>query len=148
MGNHRKNIFWPLTHPNPNCTLCPNNEIDTWPHLLSTCPNPHIKKLRIARHNKAVHQIVHTLQSNKNTRFYTLTNAGNQNSKPQDITVPEWLLKCTCAPTPCTCMARLRPDILCIIGAPNDSQPPLNSTPSNTVQFIEFTYTAMTDSQP
>jgi hypothetical protein len=22
MGNHTKNIFWPLTHQNPNCTLC------------------------------------------------------------------------------------------------------------------------------
>ncbi len=34
MGNHRKNIFWPLNYPNPNCTLCRSNDRDTWPHLL------------------------------------------------------------------------------------------------------------------
>ena len=33
-GNHRKNIFWPLNYPNPNCTLCRSNDRDTWPHLL------------------------------------------------------------------------------------------------------------------
>ena len=28
LGNHRKfNICWPTMHPNPNCTLCPNNTI-------------------------------------------------------------------------------------------------------------------------
>ena len=53
MGNHRKHIVWPNLYSNPNYTLCPNNTIDTWPHLLSTCSNPQIKGLRIARHNKA-----------------------------------------------------------------------------------------------
>ena len=42
---------------------------------------------------------------------------------------------------PCTCLARLRPDILlCVLGAPKDRQTPLMPTPSNTIQFIEFTY--------
>jgi hypothetical protein len=31
MGNHRKNILWPLTHQNPNCTLCHKNERDLAP---------------------------------------------------------------------------------------------------------------------
>ena len=53
MGNHRKNIFWPLKYQNPNCTLCRPNERDTWPHLLSTCKHPYLESLRIARHNKA-----------------------------------------------------------------------------------------------
>ena len=57
MGNHRKNIFWPLTHQNLNYTLCHKNDRDTWPHLLSMCENPYIKGLRIARHDKAVHLI-------------------------------------------------------------------------------------------
>lgn len=69
MGNHRKNFLWPNIYPNPNCTLCTNNAIDTWPHLLSTCSNQHLKGLRIARHNKALHQVAHTLQSNKHTTF-------------------------------------------------------------------------------
>ena len=67
MGNHKKNIFWPLTHQNPNCTLCPHNDRDTWPHILSTCEHPYLKGLRIARHNKAVHLITQTLQAHKNT---------------------------------------------------------------------------------
>ena len=108
MGNDRKNIFWPNLYPNLQCTLSLNNTIDTWPHLLSTCSNPHIKEVCISRHNKAVHQIVHTLYSNKYTRYYTLINACNQNSRPQDNTIPQWLFQCTC-------LARLKPDILCHI---------------------------------
>ena len=140
MGNHRKNIFWPLNYPNANCTLCRNNNIDTWPHLLSTCEHPYLKGLRIARHNKATHLITQTLQANKNTRFYTLTNAGNLNNQPPDPTIPEWLLKCTCPQQPCQCQAKLRPDILCVLGAPNQIQTPISPFTNYTVQFIEFTY--------
>ena len=140
MGNHRKNIFWPITHPNPNCTLCHKNERDTWPHLLSTCEHPFLKGLRIARHNKAVHLLTQTLQANKNTRFFTLTNAGNFNNQPQEQTVPGWLLQCTCHPNTCHCQAKLRPDILCVIGAPKQAQPPLSPSPNHTIQLIEFTY--------
>ena len=129
MGNHRKNIFWPLKYPNPNCTLCHNQDRDTWPHLLSTCEHPYLKGLRIARHNKATHLITQTLQANKNTRFCTLTNAGNLNNQPQDSTVPEWLLKCTCPQQPCQCSAKLRPDISCILGAPNQTHTPISPSP-------------------
>ena len=140
MGNHRKNIFWPLKFRNPNCTLCHKNDRDTWPHLLSMCENPYLKGLRIARHNNAVHLITQTLQANKRTRYYTLTNAGNLNNTNQQQTVPNWLLECTCPQTPCQCQARLQPDILCIIGAPNHTSTPLLPTPTHTAQFIEFTY--------
>ena len=140
MGNHRKNIFWPLTHLNPNCTLCHRNDRDTWPHLLSTCEHPFLKGLRIARHNKAVHLITQTLQANKHTRFFTRVNAGSINNQPQEQTVPEWLLQCTCSQTPCLCHAKLKPDILCMIGAPNYITPPISPSPSHIVQFIEFTY--------
>ena len=140
MGNHRKNIFWPLKYQNPNCTLCRTNDRDTWPHLLSTCKHPYLKGLRIARHNKATHLVVQTLQANKNTRYFTLTNAGKLTTQPQDQKVPDWLLKCTCTQEPCQCQAKLRPDIMCIIGAPNHTQLPILPSPSHTVQFIEFTY--------
>ena len=82
MGNHRKIIFGPLTHPNPKCTLCHLNDKDTWPYLLSTCEHSYLKGIRIAQHNKAVYLITQTLQANKNTRFFTLTNASNLDNKP------------------------------------------------------------------
>ena len=96
MGNHRKNIFWPLKYQNPNCTLCQNNDRDTWPHLLSTCEHPYLKGLQITRHNKAIHLITQTLQANKHTRFFTLTNAGNLNNQCLDQTILEWFLACAC----------------------------------------------------
>ena len=130
MGNHRKNIFWPLKFQNPNCTLCHKNDRDTWPHLLSICEHPYLKGLRIARHNKAIHLITQTLQANKHTSYYTLTNACNLNNNNQERSVPEWLIDCTCTQTRCQCHAKLRPDILCILGAPNHTPTPL--LPSHT----------------
>ena len=140
MGNHGKNIFWPLTHQTPKCILCHNNDIDTWPHLLLTCGNPYMKGLRIAWHNKAVHLITQTLQANKITRFFTLTNAGNLNNKPPDQTFPHWLLKSTCTQTTCQCQAKIRLDILCIIGAPKQTLPPISPSLALIVEFIEFLY--------
>ena len=61
---------------------------DTWPHLLLMCEHPYMKGLRIARHNNAVHLINQTLQANKHTRYYTLTNAGNFNNIDQQQIVP------------------------------------------------------------
>lgn len=92
MGNHRKNTFWPLAHQNPNCTLCHNNSIDTWQHLLSTCQNPLIKGLRIACHNKAIHLITQILQT-------TQPNTCKFSNKPPNQTILDWLLKCTCPQT-------------------------------------------------
>ena len=140
MGNHKKNIFWPLTQPNPNCTLCHNNDQDTWPHPLSTCEHPYLKGLRIARHNKAVHLITQTLQAIKNTRFYTLTNAGKIHNTTPEQPILQWFLQCTCPQSTCQCQAKLRPDILCILGAPNQVQVPIIPSHTHTIQFIEFTY--------
>ncbi len=105
MGNHKKNIFWPLKFQNPNCTLCHRQDRDTWPHLLSMCEHPYLKGLRIARHNQAVHLITQTLRANKHTHFYTLTNAGNLHNKNQEQTIPEWLIPCTCSQTQCHCQS-------------------------------------------
>ena len=41
---------------------------------------PYLKGLRITRHNNVVNLITHTLQANKHTRYYTLTNACNLNN--------------------------------------------------------------------
>lgn len=63
MGNHHKNIFEPNSHPQiAHCAQTTQ----------LTCKNTFIKGLRIVDHNTA---ITLTLQSNKHTRFYTLTNA-------------------------------------------------------------------------
>lgn len=74
---------------------------------------------------------------NEYTRCYTLVNTGNQDSQPQDNIVLEWLLRCTSLSTACTCMAPMRPNILC---APPIATPPITPTPPNTIHFKEFTY--------
>jgi hypothetical protein len=140
MGNHIINIFWPLKFQNPNCTLCDKHDRDTWPHLLSMCKHPYLKGLRITRHNKAVHLITQTLRVNKHIRCYTLTNTGNLNNINQEQTVPEWLIECTCTQTRCQCHAKLRPNIMCILGVPNHTPTPLLPSHTYTIQFIKFTY--------
>ena len=47
MGNAQKHLFWPNQYPNPNCTLCNINTRDTWPHVLLSCPQPHLHVLRV-----------------------------------------------------------------------------------------------------
>ena len=97
MGNHRRYIFWSLTYPNHNYTLCPNHKFDMWPHLLSTCTHP-------PTHKKPSHSV--TQQSNtpnsshtpinKITKCYTLVNASNWHNWPWDTTILKWLIRCTC----------------------------------------------------
>ena len=60
----------------------------------------------------------HQIALNKHTQIYTLINVRNQNFKPQDIIVSAWLRQCAC-----TCLARLRPYILCV------TRPTLTSNP-------------------
>jgi hypothetical protein len=109
------------------------------PHPINS-EHPYLKGLRIARHNKAIHLITQTLQAHKNTRFFTFTNAGHLNNNPPEQTILDWLLQCTCTQTTCQCQAKLRPDILCIIGAPDQTQTPIAPSSKLTIQFIEFTY--------
>jgi hypothetical protein len=101
---------------------------------------PILKRPTNRKTNKATHLIALTLQANKNTQFFTLTNAGKLTNQPQAQTIPDWLLKCICTPKPCQCQAKLRPDLMCIIGALNQAQPPILPSPNHTVQFIKFTY--------
>ena len=72
--------------------------------------------------------------------FLTLTNACTFNNKPPEQTIPKWLLKCTWSRSNCQCQVKLRPYILCIIGAPNQTQTPIAPSPTLTIHLIEFTY--------
>jgi hypothetical protein len=71
MGNARKHLFWPQKYPNITCSLCNTNEVDTWPHVLLSCPQPHPHALRIKRHNKAVWEIRKLLLSSPLSRCLT-----------------------------------------------------------------------------
>jgi hypothetical protein len=67
-------------------------------------------------------------------------NVGTFNNTPQENTVPNWLLPCTCGTQRCHCNSRFRPDILCVRGLPYQNDPPSDIDPNLTIQFIEFTY--------
>jgi hypothetical protein len=142
MGNTRKYIFWSEQYPNVNCSLCHIIEPDTWRHILLCCTEPYIHKLRITRHNKVVQHIRKSLISNTKSRCFTPMNTGKFNGKPQENTLPNWLLPCSCNTQTNRCQynARLRPDILCIQNLPYNSEPPTGPQHNLTIQFIEFTY--------
>jgi hypothetical protein len=115
---------------------------DTGLHILLCCKEPHIHKLRINRHNKVVQEIRKLLISNAKSRCFILTNAGKIDGQPQENTVPNWLLPCSCINQTqrCHCNAKLKPDILCIRNHPYNAKPPQEPNQTLTVQFIEFTY--------
>ena len=141
MGNARKHLFWPLRYPTITCSLCNANSIDTWPHVLLSCPQPHLHALRIKRHNKAVWELCKLLTSSPLSRCKTLMNVGSFNSSPPENTVPNWLLPYICSTPRCQYNAKLQLGILCIQGLPYLSNPPQIIDPSLTIQFIEFTNT-------
>jgi hypothetical protein len=135
MGNMRKYLFWNELFPNINFSLCRIIQPDTWLHILLYCTEPHIHKLRINRHNKAVQEIQKFLISNTKSRCYTLMNAGKTDEQPQENTIPHWLLPCNCnnQTQRCQCNAKLRPDILCIRNHPYNGEPPKEPNPTLTI---------------
>jgi hypothetical protein len=126
MGNARKHLFWNELFPNINYSLCRLTQPDTGLHILLCCIEPHIHKLCINRHNKAVHEIRKLLISNTKSRCFILVNAGKFEGQAQENTVPNWLLPCSCNNQiqRCQCNARLRPDILCIHNHLYNANPP------------------------
>ena len=88
MGNVRKHFFWNDLFPNVNCSLCQIIQPDTWLHVLLCYTKPHIYKLRINQHNKAVQEIRKFLISNIESQCYTLMNAGKTDGQAQENTVP------------------------------------------------------------
>ena len=96
------------------------------------CPyniHQHIHSLRIKRHNKAVGEIRKLLISSEKSRCFTLMNVGTFNNNPQENTVPNWLLSCTCSTQRCHCNTRFRPDILYVKGLPYQNAPPQRCRP-------------------
>jgi hypothetical protein len=142
MGNARKYLFWNELFPNINYLLCRMIQPDTWLRILLCCKEPHIYKLCINRHNKAVHEIQKLLISNTKSRCFTLVNAGKSDGQTQENTVPNWLLPCSCnhQTQRCQCNTKLRRDILCIRNHPYNAIPPQEPNHTITVQFIEFKY--------
>jgi hypothetical protein len=67
-------------------------------------------------------------------------NVGLHNDLSPDNTVPTWLLPCTCNTPRCHCNAHFKPNLICVTGIPYQHQPPTASTPTITIQFIEFTF--------
>ena len=76
MGNARKNLFWSELYPNINCSLCRMMQPNIWLHVLFCCTEPHIHKLHINRHNKAVHEIRKTIISNNTSQCFLIINVG------------------------------------------------------------------------
>ena len=142
MGNARKNIFWSELYPNINCSLCRMTQPDTWLYVLLCSTEPHIHKLRINRHNKAIQEIQKMIISNNTSRCFILVNTGKTDGHIQENTVPNWLLPCSCNTQTqrCQCNAKLRPNILCVRNHPYNAEPPQGPTHACTIQFIEFTY--------
>ena len=138
MGNARKHLFWPLRYPTITCSLCATNSIDTWPHVLLNCLQPHLHALHIKRHNKAVWELCKLLVSSPLSRSMTLMNAGYFNSNPPKNTVPTWLLPCTCSTSRCHCNSRLQPNLLYIQGLSYLSNPPDTINTSLTIQFYRI----------
>jgi len=143
MGNARKQLFFGIERfPSITCPICNSTDADTWLHVLLKCNHHHIHALRTKRHNKAVWELRKLILSTKQSRCYTLMNAGTFNNNPQENTVPEWLLPCTCRQQRCHYNARFKPDILCVRELPYQNTPPILPTNNLTIQFIEFTYTS------
>ena len=85
-----------------------------WPHLQSLCEKKIFNRLRIARHNVVVHELTNLLKSSIHTRHLTFANANTKSYTPHNNTIPLWILRCTCITPKCACLAKLRPNILCI----------------------------------
>lgn len=130
-GQSPINIIWLTMHKSPNCTLCPNNDKDTRPCLLSACTHQHIIGLKMAKQYKVVRLILQTLKVNKSMWFLTLANARTKNDQPppQLYMVGYYHAQ---APTTGKCMAKLRLYILCIIEDLNHDPNTFNSKGSPT----------------
>jgi hypothetical protein len=89
MGNARKQLFFgPISFPSITCSICNSPDIDTWPHVLLCCTNPHIHALRIKRHNKVVSEIRKLLVSSSHYRSFILMNTRIYDANPPKNTVP------------------------------------------------------------
>lgn len=133
MGNFRKSCVSKTFHPPSTTSILPTQLT----HACTSSPNPHLNNLRIARHNKTMH-VVGLLKSHLATRCYTIVHAGIHKHIPLNNIVPSWLLQCTCYNPSCSCLARFRPEILCVQGLPSNAPPPPSLPPSPLPRFNTY----------
>lgn len=113
---------------------CPSNPIysssnvDTWLHALLICQQQHIHALLTSIHNKVVWEVKILIVSNTNSRYFTLMNTRTHNGLLHDNTIPPRLLPCVYNAQRCHCNARLKPNILCVIGHQYNDPPPITPT--------------------
>ena len=67
------------------------------------CP---LQESRTSHRTKLPSQQIHLV-------LYTI-NARDFNNKPQELTIPYWIFRCTYTHPPCQYLAKLRPDILLV----------------------------------
>ena len=99
-----------------------------------------MNNLMTNRHNKAIHVLAKTLLAHPTTHCFTLINAGKIKDHKPDNTTPSWLLPCTCYLPRCKCLARLTPNILCILEVPPINKLQFTPNPNLKVQIFEFMY--------
>lgn len=112
----------------PLCDLCPlrNGHLPTLTIMLH---NKHINNIYTNQHNKAIHAIAKRLLAHSTTRCFTLLSAGKIQDTPPDNTIHAWLLPCSCYLLSCKCLARLCPNILCLLGKNTNQSTPIHTTP-------------------
>lgn len=125
--------------------ISPLQENDTCLHLLSCCTNQHENNLYTNKRNKVVHTLAATLMAPPTTRCFTLINASKTNDHTLENLVLSWLLPCTCYLPRCKFPAKLRLDILSILGTIPTSKPPFTPRPDMKAQFLN-SHIVMTDS--
>lgn len=109
-------LLWLQIYTEPTTPHYAIKSTKTHGHLLAVCENKFLKELRIARHNVVVHQLTNQLKSCIQTCHLKLTNMDTNNNSPQDNTNPPWILNCICNTSKCTCLTKLRLDIIYIKG--------------------------------
>lgn len=115
-------------------TICHIQPLDTWPCLLLACSDPYIHKLRMERHNNTIWELCELFLTNKTSGCLTLITARGQNNKPQDNTVPSWLLPCACTTKLLKCNIRPKSNII-LLSHHLHNLPPSQPTLEITIQF-------------
>ena len=110
--------------PTITCPICKSYKPDTWLHVLLICRQQHVHSLHVKRHNKTLWEIKKLLIYSEKSQCYTLMNANTFSDHPQENTILNWLLPCTCKTQRCHYKSRFRPDILSVKGLRYQNEPP------------------------
>ena len=109
----------------PLCNLCTYGQNNTCMHLLSGCKNKHRKILQTNWHNKAIHTLATTILAHLSLQYQPQWMQGKTKDKTLENIIPLRLLSCMWyLPPNAKCPASVRPDVLCITGAPPTTEVP------------------------